>query len=121
MDVDGQSEGKLAYTSNNFALNGYLDEMLKLLTKLDGVESWGEKAVRERRRNVVKEIEKEMSRVDGYWKRAWRDYLSSQKQKEPEAAEAQEEADELDYVEVEKELCDQPSQPEPSEAAMETQ
>ena len=117
MDVDGQPEGKLAYTSNNFALNGYLDEMLKLLTKLDGVESWGEKMVRERRRSVVKEIEKEMSRVDGYWKRAWRDYLTSKKQKE--ATEAQEEAEEFDYVEVEKELCDGPSQP--SEAVVETQ
>lgn len=80
MDVNSQTEGKLAYTSNNFSLNAYLDEMLKLLTKLDGVESWGEKAVREKRRNVVKEIEIEMARVDGYWKGVWRDYLTAQDQ-----------------------------------------
>ncbi|KAH6904486.1 hypothetical protein BKA70DRAFT_1296927 [Coprinopsis sp. MPI-PUGE-AT-0042] len=80
MDLDGQVDGKLAYTSNNFSLNAYLDGMLKLLTKLDGVESWGEKAVRERRRSVVKEIEKEMSRVDRFWKGVWRDHLAAQRE-----------------------------------------
>ncbi|TFK24885.1 hypothetical protein FA15DRAFT_569722, partial [Coprinopsis marcescibilis] len=74
MDVDNLPEGKLAFTSSNFGIHGYLESMLKLLTKLDGVESWGSKAVRTRRRDVVKKIEAEIARVDAYWKGAWHNY-----------------------------------------------
>ncbi|PPQ90288.1 hypothetical protein CVT25_013114 [Psilocybe cyanescens] len=77
MDVDG-SEGKLDYTSTNYALNSYMDSLDKLLMKLDGVESWGQKEIRLKRRSVVKSIEKEASKVDRYWKQTWVDYLVKQ-------------------------------------------
>ncbi|KAF8966929.1 hypothetical protein BDZ97DRAFT_1805962 [Flammula alnicola] len=77
MDVDG-NEGKLAYTSTNFPLHTYVDAMDKLLMKLDEVESWGEKHIREKRRGIVKAIEKEGSRLERYWKQAWQDFVAKQ-------------------------------------------
>ncbi|KAF9526012.1 hypothetical protein CPB83DRAFT_858505 [Crepidotus variabilis] len=79
MDVDG-GEPKLAYTSVNYPLHTYTDAMDKLLMKLDGVESWGEKAVREKRRSIVRDINKESARLDRYWKQAWTDHIEAQKQ-----------------------------------------
>ena len=38
--------------------------------KLDEVESRGEKSIREKRREIVKDIGKEVSRLDWYWKQA---------------------------------------------------
>ncbi|EAU87601.2 hypothetical protein CC1G_09698 [Coprinopsis cinerea okayama7 len=78
MDVDGQPDGKLAYTSHNYNIHAYNEFMMKQLTKLDGVESFGEKAVRNRRRGVVKEIEREILKLENWWKRAWREYVASQ-------------------------------------------
>jgi len=75
MEVDGP-QGKLAYTSKNYALHQYVDAMDKLLMKLDGVESWGDKGLRLKRRRFVKDIEKEASKLERYWKQAWADYLS---------------------------------------------
>ncbi|KIM41715.1 hypothetical protein M413DRAFT_444959 [Hebeloma cylindrosporum] len=71
-------EGKLDYTSTNYPLHAYSDALDKLLMKLDGVESRGEKSIREKRRGIVKEIEKEVSRLDWYWRQAWIDYIKAQ-------------------------------------------
>ena len=46
--------------------------------KLDEVESRGEKSIREKRREIVKDIGKEVSRLDWYWKKAWTDYIKVQ-------------------------------------------
>ena len=46
--------------------------------KLDEVESRGEKSIREKRREIVKDIGKEVSRLDWYWKQAWTDYIKVQ-------------------------------------------
>ncbi|KAH9476991.1 hypothetical protein JR316_0010907 [Psilocybe cubensis] len=80
MDVDGP-EGKLDYTSTNYALHSYVDSMDKLLMKLDGVESWGQKEIRQKRRDIVKSIEKEASKIERYWKQTWIDYLVKQASK----------------------------------------
>lgn len=80
MDVDSP-EGKLDYTSTNYALNSYMDSMDKLLMKLDGVESWGQNEIRLKRRSIVKSIEKEASKIDRYWKQTWVDYLVKQASK----------------------------------------
>lgn len=77
MDIDG-AEGKPAYTPTNYALHTYTDALDKLLMKLDGVESCGQKSIRQRRRGIVKNIEKESSKVDRYWRQAWADYLEKQ-------------------------------------------
>ena len=88
MEVDEQPcSGKLAYTSTNYGLHAYSESLLKLLMQLDGVESWGDANVRKRRRAVVKEIEGEVSRVDAYWKNAWRDYLREKEEKDSKEVE----------------------------------
>jgi len=74
----GECEGKLDYTSTNYPLHAYSDGLDKLLMKLDEVESRGEKSIREKRRGIVKDIEKEVSRLDWYWKQAWTDYNRAQ-------------------------------------------
>ncbi len=65
MEVD-RTDGKLAFTSTNFALNSYVDALDKILMKLDGVESWGNKGIRTRRRGIVK------GRLSGR-RRSWND------------------------------------------------
>jgi len=75
MEVDG-CEGKLGYTSTNYALNAYSDALDKLLMKLDGVESCGDERIRMKRRGIVKDIEKEVARFEWYWKQAWADYIA---------------------------------------------
>ncbi|KDR78381.1 hypothetical protein GALMADRAFT_245541 [Galerina marginata CBS 339.88] len=70
--------GKLTYTSTNYGLHQYTDALVKLLMKLDGVESWGDKGLRLKRREVVKDIEKEASKLERYWKQTWADYLAKQ-------------------------------------------
>jgi len=69
-----EHEGKLDYTSTNYPLHAYSDGLDKLLMKLDEIESRGEKSIREKRRGIVKDIGKEVSRLDWYWKQAWTDY-----------------------------------------------
>ena len=73
-----ECEGKLDYTSTNYPLHAYSDGLDKLLMKLDEVESRGEKSIREKRRGIAKDIEKEIMRLDWYWKQAWTDYNKSQ-------------------------------------------
>ncbi|KAF9451344.1 hypothetical protein P691DRAFT_663418 [Macrolepiota fuliginosa MF-IS2] len=72
--VDTNSDSdipKLAYNSTNYNLHAYLESLDKLLVKLDGVESWGDSYVREKRRAVVKQIEGEQNRVDRICKASW--------------------------------------------------
>ncbi|THH30453.1 hypothetical protein EUX98_g3733 [Antrodiella citrinella] len=78
---DSEDEGslapttpKLAYSSNNASLHQYDEELNQLLVKLDAVESGGEKAVRERRREMVRRVEREARRVEGWKGVVWRVY-----------------------------------------------
>jgi hypothetical protein len=80
MEVDNIPEGKLAYNSTNYALHFYSDQLDKLLIKLDGIESYGEKDLREQRRAAVKAIEREASKLDRYCKQTWLDYVEKQRQ-----------------------------------------
>ncbi|KAF8901037.1 hypothetical protein CPB84DRAFT_1778304 [Gymnopilus junonius] len=113
MEVDGP-QGKLAYTSKNYAIHQYFDALDKLLMKLDGVESWGYKGLRLKRRQFVKDIEKESSRLERYWRQAWVDYLAKQssyqdqerrsKSAAEEGVTKKEEQDSKDELEVENGL-----------------
>ncbi|KAF8889056.1 hypothetical protein BD779DRAFT_1521733 [Infundibulicybe gibba] len=62
---------KLAYTHRNAPLLAYAEELSRLLVKLDAVESWGVKAVRERRRQVVRAVEAEAEALERLWKGVW--------------------------------------------------
>jgi hypothetical protein len=95
MVVDEQ-QPKLAYTSVNHRLHSYVDAMEKLLMRLDGVESWGDKGVRDNRRSVVKEIGKESEKLERYWKKAWAAYLETQKEETQKEAEEQVEQENME-------------------------
>ncbi|EEB94398.1 hypothetical protein MPER_06793 [Moniliophthora perniciosa FA553] len=62
---------KLAYTHRNAPLHGYVESLNRLLTSLDGVESFGERKVREQRKMVVRAVEEEAARVENMWMLAW--------------------------------------------------
>ncbi|KAJ3505735.1 hypothetical protein NLJ89_g7261 [Agrocybe chaxingu] len=98
MDVDSNSssQAKLAFTSTNYPIHQYVDQMDRILMNLDSVESWGEKGVRAGRKKVVKEIEKESAKLERYWKQAWSDHIE-----ETEAKERQEE-----HMEAKKDVVD---------------
>ena len=71
-DIDCNTKiPKLTFNSTNYGLLAYNDALDKLLIRLDGVESWGDPGVRERRRNAVKQIEKEQGLVEKFWKMSW--------------------------------------------------
>jgi len=106
MDVD-QPDGKLAYSSANYGVHAYAETLLRLLTKLDGVESWGDRRVRMARRAVVKRIEEESARVERWWKSSWREHVAAGEAKtgseeedraDPEKAEGQDDADDAKMV-----------------------
>jgi len=94
MEVDGM-QPKLAYTAVNFPVHSYVDALEKLLMRLDGVESCGDKGVRERRRSVVREIGEETARLERYWRRAWMDYVENQREDTRKEQEEQEVREEL--------------------------
>ncbi|KAL0574443.1 hypothetical protein V5O48_007507 [Marasmius crinis-equi] len=74
--VDRISLPKLAYTHANAPLHGYVESLNRLLTSLDGVESFGEKRVRERRKEVVRAVEAEAARIEDVCKEGWRKWVS---------------------------------------------
>ncbi|PFH47062.1 hypothetical protein AMATHDRAFT_7109 [Amanita thiersii Skay4041] len=74
-DANQLAVPRLAFTSRNYALNAYMEELNVLLTKLDGIESYGSAKIRQRRKQVVRCIEKEAVKIEKYWRGAWRAYL----------------------------------------------
>ncbi|KAG7087692.1 hypothetical protein E1B28_013639 [Marasmius oreades] len=77
--VECISVPQLAYTHANRSLHRYVESLNRLLTSLDGVESYGEKRVREKRKEVVRAVEAEAGRVEGVWKQSWDDWVSTLK------------------------------------------
>lgn len=71
-EVEDPQLPKLAYTPTNAPVHTYEEELSRILTKLDGVESGGDKTVREQRREAVRRVEKEAERIEqikaGLWK-----------------------------------------------------
>jgi hypothetical protein len=90
VEVD-EPHPKLAHTSGNYPIHSYMEEMEKLLMRLDEIESWGDEGVREKRRAVAREIGKESAKLERYWKQVWLDYVeelrdsASKENKEKEA------------------------------------
>jgi len=102
MEVDGP-QLKLAYTTVNYPVHSYVDAMERLLMKLDGVESWGDKGVRERRRSVVREIGKETAKLERFWKQAWVDYVEKRGEGGHEEEEQEVQAELQEKMEIDEE------------------
>lgn len=62
---------KLAYTSTNVPLHGYVESLNRLLVALDAVESHGAREVRDVRKQVVRMVEQEASAIEKWWKNIW--------------------------------------------------
>ncbi|KAH9837728.1 uncharacterized protein C8Q71DRAFT_754191 [Rhodofomes roseus] len=69
---------RLAYTSQNAVVHGYLEELNRLLSKLDAIESGGDKEVRERRKSIVMEVEAEAERVEAVVGEVWAKWQARQ-------------------------------------------
>jgi len=61
----------LAYTSNNAPFHQYNEDLSRLLTKLDAVESGGDKSIREKRRDLARRVEREAERVEQWKDTVW--------------------------------------------------
>ncbi|KAM6495122.1 hypothetical protein JOM56_009745 [Amanita muscaria] len=64
---DSQNERsalQLAYTKRNYPVRAYTENLNVLLMKLDSVQSYGSRKVRERRKEVAQMIEKEAARIE---------------------------------------------------------
>lgn len=62
---------KLDFRANNAPLLTYEDEMVRMLTKLDEVQSEGDMVVRDARKKIVREVEEELERLDGVRRCEW--------------------------------------------------
>lgn len=82
---------KLAYTPTNAPLHAYYEELSRILTKLDGVQSGGHEEVRTKRRELARRVEREAERIEklrGLVWRAWsKKQVEAQEQKKMEVDE----------------------------------
>ncbi|KAL5478991.1 hypothetical protein ACEPAI_2279 [Sanghuangporus weigelae] len=60
----GDERPKLTYSKINAPVHAHEDALVKLLQTLDAIESHGDSTVRERRRDLVRDVEKELERID---------------------------------------------------------
>jgi len=86
MQSDAVSEStapaRLAFTHTNVPLRKYDEDLNRILASLDAVESWGEKKVREKRRDVVRSVELEAARIETIWAEIWRRYVEKAEEDE---------------------------------------
>lgn len=69
-EVSKSSPG-LAFTSNNKVVHGYIENLNRLLDKLDRVESGGHALVREQRKKMIRNVEGEAQRMDRWIAAVW--------------------------------------------------
>ncbi|KAL0952503.1 hypothetical protein HGRIS_006766 [Hohenbuehelia grisea] len=76
VDADASSDTfpKLAYTHANVPLHAYTEALNRLLVRLDGVESFGDRRVRDARKEVVRIVEAEAADVEKWWQGIWEGY-----------------------------------------------
>lgn len=65
------SSAPLAYDKSNKSFLGYEDFLVSLLSKIDAVESNGDKVVQRARKGLVAQVEKELSRLDELKQHEW--------------------------------------------------
>jgi hypothetical protein len=71
-DEEVEKTPPLAYTKHTFPVHALGEQYMRLLNELDAVPSWGDRAVRARRRALAREIEREAARVEAWWRAVWR-------------------------------------------------
>ncbi|GJN89311.1 hypothetical protein Rhopal_002291-T1 [Rhodotorula paludigena] len=67
----------LAFGAPNSAFLGHEEALLALLTRIDAVESHGDADVKRARKELVREIERELSRLDAIKEHAWEEQSGS--------------------------------------------
>jgi len=65
----------LAFVSSNSPFLAYEDYLVNLLSKIDAVESGGDRQVKQERKSLVRKVEKELSRLDAMKERAWEEQV----------------------------------------------
>ncbi|KAI0063357.1 hypothetical protein BV25DRAFT_1824444 [Artomyces pyxidatus] len=70
--LNSKFDARLAYTAPNKPLHAYTEALIRLLNELDAVQSWGDRAVREERRDLARLVEGEAARVERWWKGVWK-------------------------------------------------
>lgn len=117
------ADAKLSYVPTNAPVHAYEEELNRILTKLDGVQSGGDETVRNRRRELARKVEREAERIEKVKVLVWRAWVEKQKEAKL-AEEAPREEKEADPMSVESAPApeeSQPSQPAPSDASAEVQ
>lgn len=71
MTEASESNPALAFTTNNKVVHEYIENLNRLLDKLDRVESGGHAFVRDRRKELVKSVEAEAQRMDRWIAAVW--------------------------------------------------
>lgn len=66
---------RLSYASSNASVHEYENELTKLLTKLDAVESDGAESIRGARKALVVAVENELEKLDEEKKTTWRNSI----------------------------------------------
>lgn len=61
----------LAFTARNRPVHAYLEELTRLLGRLDEVDTSGHRMVRERRGAAIREVDAEAQRIEGWTRRVW--------------------------------------------------
>ncbi|GAA5949194.1 hypothetical protein JCM21900_000855 [Sporobolomyces salmonicolor] len=80
----------LAFGAPNASFLAYEDFLVNLLSKIDAVESGGDRAVKSARKELVRKVEKELARLDAMKDRAWEEQSESA---EPEQDQQEEDAE----------------------------
>lgn len=62
---------RLAFSATNKDFLAYEDYLVKMLTRLDAVDSCNDDAVRMRRKQVVREVERELEKMDTIKRDLW--------------------------------------------------
>ncbi|KIM24994.1 hypothetical protein M408DRAFT_225919 [Serendipita vermifera MAFF 305830] len=78
--VSGSNPPRLSYNKINAPIHAYQHALSELVTKLDGIESYGFKGLREARKQLVVKIDEEMEQLD---KKIMATLTSSSEQKQP--------------------------------------
>lgn len=66
-----KSNPGLAFTPNNKVVLEYIENLNRLLGKLDLVESGGDMSIRDQRKHMIRNIEAEAQRIDRWIAAVW--------------------------------------------------
>ncbi|GAA5981826.1 hypothetical protein JCM5350_005739 [Sporobolomyces pararoseus] len=86
----------LAFGSANSNFLSYEDFLVNLLSKIDAVESGGDRQVKKERKALVRKVDRELARLDSMRQRAWEE----QQSKKLQPVETEKEDEEMKEVEI---------------------